>query len=218
MIETIDLLPLGKGNPDKCPYFVNCTIKPKFLEYQIRNLVINGPEYRAEIPNKILVDFSSPNIAKNMHVGHLRSTIIGESLCRVLESLGHKLDRVNHIGDWGTQFGMLITHLDSVYPNYLQETPNIQDLQIFYQDAKLKFDNDEEFRSRARQAVVNLQRGESKEINAWRTICDISKQEYQSIYRRLNVTITDVGESFYNDMIDPMIKDLQNRRIIGNFI
>lgn len=150
-----------------------------------------------------------------MHVGHLRSTIIGDSLCRVLESMGHNVMRINHIGDWGTQFGMLITHLDSVFPDYLENMPDIQDLQNFYQNAKVKFDTDEEFRSKARQAVVNLQKGNQKELKAWKVICDISKQEYDSIYHRLGIKITDVGESFYNDKIPPLIQKLEKQGVIG---
>lgn len=186
---------------DKWPYYLNFVINNSFIEQSIRKMLINGPEYKAETSENILVDFSSPNIAKNMHVGHLRSTIIGESLWRVLESLGHNVHRVNHIGDWGTQFGMLITHLDSTYPNYLSETPNINDLQTFYQAAKARFDSDSEFQNKSREAVVNLQNHNPKEIEAWRIICKISKIQYDSIYQRLGVTINDVGESFYNNML-----------------
>lgn len=112
---------------------------------------------------------------------------------------------------------MLITHLDSEYPDYLNHTPSIQDLQKFYQNAKQRFDSDETFRETARQAVVNLQSGCEKETNAWKTIVDISKQEYNSIYKRLGVKITDVGESFYNSRIPTMIQLLENRKIIGIF-
>merc|ERR1712147_261109 len=93
----------------------------------------------------VLVDFSSPNIAKEMHVGHLRSTIIGDSICRVLEFCGHDVRRVNHVGDWGTQFGMLITHMEEAYPDFLQNPPNITDLTTFYKNAKKRFDDDEAF-------------------------------------------------------------------------
>jgi arginyl-tRNA synthetase len=203
---------------DKWPYFLNFVINNRFIEQSIRHMLINGPEYKADISENILVDFSSPNIAKNMHVGHLRSTIIGESLWRVFESLGHTVQRVNHIGDWGTQFGMLITHLNSTYPNYLSETPNINDLQTFYQAAKARFESDPDFQQKAREAVVNLQNHNPKEIEAWRVICKISKIQYDSIYQRLGVTINDVGESFYNDMLPELIEDLQNQKIIGKHL
>lgn len=104
----------------------------------------------------VLVDFSSPNIAKNMHVGHLRSTIQGDSICRIFEFLGYNVLRVNHVGDWGTQFGMLIQELEENFPDYLENTPNIADLQTFYQNAKKRFDADEEFKKKAHENVVKL--------------------------------------------------------------
>ena len=210
VVDKIELLQLGKGKVETSPHFINLYLKPSFIEKLIIDLLLKGPAYKAEEPLKYLVDFSSPNIAKNMHVGHLRSTIIGESICRILESLGHSVDRINHIGDWGTQFGMLIAHLDSAYPNYLEEMPNINDLQAFYQNAKKRFDSDKEFKEKARQIVVNLQNGCSKERNAWKIIWDISKVEYDSIYKRLDIKINDVGESFYNDQIPTLIKQLEN--------
>ena len=133
--------------------------------------------------NKILIDFSSPNIAKNMHVGHLRSTIIGDSISKILESWDHKVLRINHIGDWGTQFGMLITHLDSAFPNYLTKPPSIDDLQGFYQAAKQRFDSDPDFQLKSRKAVVNLQKSKEKETKAWKIIWQISKKEYDEIYK-----------------------------------
>lgn len=104
----------------------------------------------------MLVDFSSPNIAKNMHVGHLRSTIIGDSICRIFEFLGHDVRRTNHVGDWGTQFGMLIQELSDNFPDFLQSTPDITDLQTFYQNAKKRFDSDEAFKKKAHENVVKL--------------------------------------------------------------
>jgi hypothetical protein len=108
------------------------------------------------LKQRVLVDFSSPNIAKNMHVGHLRSTIQGDSICRVFEFLGHDVIRHNHVGDWGTQFGMLIAELGDAYPNFLKETPEVSDLQKFYQNSKKRFDNEPEFTARSRANVVKL--------------------------------------------------------------
>jgi len=105
---------------------------------------------------RVLVDFSSPNIAKNMHVGHLRSTIQGDSICRIFEFLGYQVDRVNHVGDWGTQFGMLIAELDDNFPDFVKQPPNITDLQTFYQNAKKRFDEEPEFKPRAQANVVKL--------------------------------------------------------------
>ena len=110
--------------------------------------------------NRVLVDFSSPNIAKNMHVGHLRSTIQGDSIARILEFLGYDVLRVNHVGDWGTQFGMLIEELNDKYPDFLTSSPDLGDLQTFYQNAKKRFDQEEDFKKKAQQNVVKLQSGE----------------------------------------------------------
>lgn len=126
-----------------------------------------------------MVDFSSPNIAKDMHVGHLRSTIIGDSVCRILEFLDHDVLRVNHLGDWGTQFGMLITELTEQYPDFLTNPPNIQDLVVFYKQAKKRFDNDPEFMKRSRENVVKLQQGDEDSRKAWKLLCAISEKEFQ---------------------------------------
>ena len=120
------------------------------------NIILNDVKYEAEHKQKIVVDFSSPNIAKDMHVGHLRSTIQGDSLSRILEFLGHEVVRTNHVGDWGTQFGMLIAHLQDNYPDFMSNPPNIQDLQKFYQGAKARFDSEEGFADRSRENVVKL--------------------------------------------------------------
>ena len=139
----------------------------------------------------VIVDFSSPNIAKEMHVGHLRSTIIGtwagcgaasigfdavwtigESICRVLEFLGHKVERINHVGDWGTQFGMLICHLRSAYPDFLTSPPPISDLTAFYKQAKARFDAEPDFKTQARDEVVRLQSGAEDSLAAWKVLCD----------------------------------------------
>ena len=111
---------------------------------------------KSESKGRVLVDFSSPNIAKNMHVGHLRSTIQGDSICRCFEFLGYDVKRVNHVGDWGTQFGMLIAELNASFPNWLNEKIQISDLQTFYQNAKKRFDSDEEFKKVALENVVKL--------------------------------------------------------------
>ncbi|CAI2362610.1 unnamed protein product [Moneuplotes crassus] len=213
VFEKVELAQLGRGPSEKSPFFMNFFLKTSCIEEVIKKTIAEEVSFSTE-PSKILIDFSSPNIAKNMHVGHLRSTIIGDSISRVLEFTGNDVQRINHIGDWGTQFGMLITHLDSAFPNYLDEVPSIDDLQSFYQEAKRKFDQDPKFQERARRAVVNLQKGEQKEISAWKVICKISKVQYDNIYKRLDIKIKDVGESFYNDMIPSIISDLERKKII----
>jgi arginyl-tRNA synthetase len=136
----------------------------------------------------VVVDFSSPNIAKEMHVGHLRSTIIGETVCRTLEYLGHEVRRCNHLGDWGTQFGMLISYMQDTHPNFLDEIPEIKDLDEFYKKAKQRFDKDEDFKKRSQETVVRLQSLDEKCIKAWQTICEVSRQEFNKIYKRLKIT------------------------------
>lgn len=138
--------------------FLFAVIKDTFLEDHINVILKKGIKLEAQTKT-VVVDFSSPNIAKEMHVGHLRSTIIGESICRILEFLGHKVHRVNHLGDWGTQFGMLICHLKEAYPDFLTSLPVLSDLTAFYKQAKDKFDNNPEFKKRAQLMVVELQNG-----------------------------------------------------------
>lgn len=160
---------------------------------------------------RVIVDFSSPNIAKEMHVGHLRSTIIGDSICRVLEFLNHDVLRINHLGDWGTQFGMLIAHLQDMFPNYKTHSPPISDLQAFYKESKKRFDEDEEFKKRAYSCVVQLQSGQPDYIAAWKLICNVSHQEFQKIYDRLDIQITNRGESFYQSRMDKIVKELKDK-------
>jgi arginyl-tRNA synthetase len=161
----------------------------------------------------VVVDFSSPNIAKEMHVGHLRSTIIGEATCRVLEFSGHEVHRLNHLGDWGTQFGMLIEYMKETFPNFETELPDVSDLQEFYKSAKKRFDDDAEFKTRAQKAVVSLQAGDKFARNAWQRICDVSRKAFQIIYDRLDIVIEERGESWYNEMIPGIVEQLQQQGI-----
>ncbi|KAL0279634.1 UNVERIFIED_CONTAM: hypothetical protein PYX00_001145 [Menopon gallinae] len=160
---------------------------------------------------RVVVDFSSPNIAKEMHVGHLRSTIIGDSICNLLEYLGHDVVRVNHVGDWGTQFGMLIAHLQDMFPDYLNKSPPIQDLQAFYKESKKRFDEDEEFKKRAYNCVVSLQSHQPDYLKAWNLICDVSRKEFQKVYDRLGIKLTEKGESFYQSRMESLVKELEER-------
>jgi arginyl-tRNA synthetase len=159
----------------------------------------------------VVVDFSSPNIAKEMHVGHLRSTIIGDSLARVLEFRGHPVLRLNHVGDWGTQFGMLITHLKQVAPEALDtaDAVDLGDLVAFYRQAKARFDADETFQTTAREEVVKLQAGDPVSLKAWGLLCDQSRREFQKIYNRLDIRLSERGESFYNPYLQGVVDDLR---------
>ncbi len=200
------------------PGFINLKLKPSYLETQLKSLYQDQHLGIEKIGNssKVIVDFSSPNIAKEMHVGHLRSTIIGDCIARTLEFLGYDVLRLNHVGDWGTQFGMLITYLKEVYPDALTQADALEigDLVNFYKQAKKRFDEDDEFQEAAREAVVKLQSGDEKSLKAWQLLCDQSRREFQKIYDRLDVNLTERGESFYNPYLDDVIKALDEQGIL----
>ena len=165
---------------------------------------------------RVIVDFSSPNIAKEMHVGHLRSTIIGDSVCKILEFCGHTVHRTNHVGDWGTQFGMLITHMKEEYPDLLTNPPNITDLTNIYKASKKRFDDDAAFKERSRHAVVALQAGEPESRAIWQLLCELSRVEFQKVYDLLGVELEEVGESFYNPLIPDAIELCRKAGIVEN--
>ncbi len=162
-------------------------------------------------PETVVVDMSSPNLAKEMHVGHLRSTVIGESVSRIMEFVGHTVKRVNHVGDWGTQFGMLLAHLRSTRPNALEDLDNLQigDLEQFYVEAKRHFDADEAFADAARRTVVELQSGHPETLRIWNSFCRESLRHCHAVYDILGITkLIDRGESFYNDKLSDVVDDL----------
>ena len=194
------------------PGFINLRLKTDYLQIQLQQIL--GDE-RLNIPKvnpkqKMIVDFSSPNIAKEMHVGHLRSTIIGDSIARVLEFQGHEVLRLNHVGDWGTQFGMLITYLREVYPEALTTADALVlgDLVEFYRQAKVRFDQDETFKKTSRQEVVRLQAGAEDSRRAWQLLCEQSRREFQLIYDDLGIKLTERGESFYNQFLPQIVEEL----------
>lgn len=195
------------------PGFVNVFLSDHFVISRVHHILKNGVQAMPCDKMKIAVDFSSPNIAKDMHVGHLRSTIIGDAMCRILEFQGHEVVRINHVGDWGTQFGMLICYLMDSFPNWQEEMPNIQDLTSMYKNAKARFDLEPEFVDRARQKVVELQSGDKLALQVWNVLCDISRKEFQKVYDRLDVKLNECGESFYNDMIPMVIQLLKDKGI-----
>ncbi len=194
------------------PGFINLTLKPERLAAEVQARLgdqrLGVPAVEQAAP--VVVDFSSPNIAKEMHVGHLRSTIIGDSLARVLEFRGHPVLRLNHVGDWGTQFGMLITHLKQVAPEALDtaDAVDLGDLVAFYREAKKRFDEDEAFQTTSREEVVKLQGGDPVSLKAWGLLCDQSRREFQKIYDRLDIRLSERGESFYNPYLEGVVKDL----------
>jgi arginyl-tRNA synthetase len=179
------------------------------------------PPKKTTQKKKIIVDYSSPNIAKEMHVGHLRSTIIGDTLANVLSFMGHDVIRLNHVGDWGTQFGMLVEHMRDEYPDALEnrngkkekkvEDVNLGDLVTLYKSAKKRFDMDDTFKQRAREGVVKLQSGDGESLAAWETLCTASRIEYQKIYDRLSIVgLIERGESYYNQYLDELVSDLSS--------
>ena len=197
------------------PGYININIRAETISGFVKQTVL---EQQAKPPIldslRVVVDFSSPNIAKEMHVGHLRSTIIGESICRLLEWVGHDVLRLNHMGDWGTQFGMLIAHLEDEFPDYLTVSPPISDLQMFYKSAKVRFDEEENFKKRAYELVVKLQRYDPPVYKAWQLICDVSKRDFDSIYERLDVSIIPRGESFYQELMDETVEELKRSNLL----
>ncbi|XP_055624227.1 probable arginine--tRNA ligase, cytoplasmic [Toxorhynchites rutilus septentrionalis] len=188
--------------------FVNVFLDKSFGASAIMAILKNGVQPPTCEKKRVIVDFSSPNIAKEMHVGHLRSTIIGDSISRFLEYLGHDVLRLNHVGDWGTQFGMLIAHLQERFPDYQNVSPPIGDLQAFYKESKARFDSDEPFKKRAYACVVKLQSGDNESLKAWKLICDVSRKEFQKVYDRLDVKLIERGESFYQEGMEEIVKEL----------
>ena len=220
------------------PGFINLTLRPEALVAEVASRLADsrlgvplvgaaaavggsgaapdaGGEDGIQAPSPpaepVIVDFSSPNIAKEMHVGHLRSTIIGDCLARVLAFRGHAVLRLNHVGDWGTQFGMLITHLKQVAPEALTtaDAVDLGDLVAFYRQAKQRFDEDEAFQTTAREEVVKLQAGDPVSRRAWQLLCDQSRREFQLIYDRLGIELQERGESFYNPYLPAVVADLE---------
>lgn len=194
------------------PGFINIFLDPAFLADNV-NRALQSKRLGVATPQvqTIVVDYSAPNVAKEMHVGHLRSTIIGDASVRTLEFLGHKVIRANHVGDWGTQFGMLIAYLEKQQQENAGEMA-LADLEGFYREAKKHYDEDEAFAERARSYVVKLQGGDEYFLQMWRKLVDITMSQNQITYDRLNVTLTrdDVmGESLYNPMLPGIVADLK---------
>jgi arginyl-tRNA synthetase len=197
------------------PGFINVRISPNWLAKQLQEVArderLGIPAVSA--PQTVVIDYSGPNIAKQMHVGHLRSTIIGDAISRVIEFQGNDVIRQNHIGDWGTQFGMLIQHLTS---SVADSASSIDDLEGFYRLAKKRFDEDSSFQAQSRERVVQLQSGRPEEIRCWQTIVVETRRHYQPLYQRLNAKLRqehERGESFYNGFLADVVKELRDKEI-----
>lgn len=197
------------------PGFINIFLKTDFIA-QLNEAALNDNKLNltlASHPQNVVVDYSAPNVAKEMHVGHLRSTIIGDATVRVLEFLGHHVIRANHVGDWGTQFGMLIAYLEKMQNENANDMA-LADLESFYRAAKKHYDEDEIFAEKARNYVVKLQGGDEYCRNMWRKLVDITMTQNVATYQRLNVTLSledTMGESIYNALLPDIVADLKSK-------
>ena len=219
VLENLDPGDWGEQLSVAGPGFINIRLKDDFLTGQL-SAVQEDPKLGTpphEHPQQVVVDYSHPNLAKEMHVGHLRSTIIGDAICRVLEFLGEKVLRHNHVGDWGTQFGMLLAYLDEREAAGQSASGELADLEGFYRAAKERFDSDPAFADTARGAVVKLQAGDDHYRQVWQTFIDESLRHCQAVYDQLNITLTPedvVPESFYNDDLPKVIDDLASAGLL----
>jgi arginyl-tRNA synthetase len=199
------------------PGFINLRLSESFLVSQALQMAsdsglgVGGGQEGSR--GRVVVDYSAPNVAKEMHVGHLRSSVIGDALCRLLEREGYDVIRENHVGDWGTPFGMLIEHLVDVADGGAVEELTVSDLDAFYREARTCFDSDEEFAERSRRRVVKLQSGDRETLDLWRLLVAESMRHFEEVYSRLGVLLTPedvVGESYYNSMLDSLVEDLDD--------
>lgn len=200
------------------PGFINIFLKPAYLSEKVERM-IREPHLDIPLPlqpQKIIVEFSSPNTAKELHVGHLRSTIIGDSMARLFEFLGQNVVRLNHVGDWGTQFGMLIGHMKDQHRDVLEgkAATDLSQLMQWYKESKQRFDVEAEFKKKAQLEVVKLQGGDVENLAAWKLICAVSRKGYQEIYDLLDVKITERGESYYNPLLKQTVADLEALGIV----
>ncbi|KAA0156312.1 hypothetical protein FNF29_01105 [Cafeteria roenbergensis] len=200
------------------PGFINIFVNDGLLTSRCASILKEGLQAPPRRPRHVAIDYSSPNIAKDMHVGHLRSTIIGDAISRILEYAGHRISRINHVGDWGTQFGMLLAHLKDTFPDYETRTPDISNLTVLYKEAKVRFDDksDPEFKQRAYKEVVALQAGDEVNLRLWRTMVEVSAAMFNDVYKRLGVHpgLYLCGESFYNPLIPSTIEELSSKGLL----
>ena len=214
VLDKADLQDIAEKTEIAGPGFINIFLKNTWLAENI-NRAVQDPKLGVHNQEKqtVVVDYSSPNVAKEMHVGHLRSTIIGDAVVRTLEFLGNHVIRANHVGDWGTQFGMLIAYLEKMENEHASEM-ELSDLEAFYRAAKKHYDEDPVFAEKARNYVVKLQSGDEYCRTMWQKLVKITMQQNQHNYDRLNVTLTDkdvMGESLYNPMLPGIVEDLKKQ-------
>jgi arginyl-tRNA synthetase len=196
------------------PGFINLTLAGEFLASELRDMLLDPARLDVQLASpskKVVVDYAAPNVAKPMHVGHLRSTIIGDCLVRLLEFVGHNVIKENHVGDWGTPFGMLIEHLVDIGEDEAVSELAVGDLELFYQQARAAYDSDPAFAERASERVVLLQSGDPETLELWRLLVNQSLSYFDDILARLGTKLTRddvVGESYYNPLLPAVVDDL----------
>ncbi len=202
------------------PGFINIHVDPLWISKALTHII---KEDRASlgvkktpVKERVICEFSSPNIAKEMHVGHLRSTIIGDAIANLLEFLGFDVLRLNHVGDWGTQFGMLIAYIKHFHPEKMQDlsTTSLEELMHLYKKAKAEFDASPSFKKEAQEEVPKLQAHDPTSIAIWKEICAISRRSYEAIYKRLGIRLTERGESFYNPYLKGVVEDFEQKGLV----
>lgn len=218
IVDAVELDDVAESLDIAGPGFINVKLKPEWLASKVESALQDARlSVELEDKQKVVVDLSSPNLAKEMHVGHLRSTIIGDAVARTIEFLGHDVIRQNHMGDWGTQFGMLIAHLQDKLNADEVATTALSDLEDFYREAKVRFDDEAGFADRAREYVVKLQGGDEACLKLWQQFIDVSIQHSEEVYDKLNVKLTHddiMGESAYNPMLPGIVADLKEQGIV----
>lgn len=219
VLSVLDLTDIAEKVEIAGPGFINIFLKDSWLSQELVRLRqserLDVP--LVEKPETVVVDYSAPNLAKEMHVGHLRSTVIGDAVVRTLEFLGHKVVRQNHVGDWGTQFGMLLAYMERLRAEQSEISMALSDLESFYREAKKCFDEEEAFATRARELVVELQSGDEQCLKLWEEFIEISLTHCEETYKMLGVSLErkDVmPESAYNDDLQNVINDLEAQGLI----
>lgn len=214
ILDAVDLNDIAEKCEIAGPGFINIHLLKSWVAQQVEQSSQDARlNIQKVVSQTVVVDYSSPNLAKEMHVGHLRSTIIGDAVVKVLEFLGHRVIRQNHMGDWGTQFGMLLAHLSDQLEQS-QASTALSDLEDFYRAAKVRFDNEEGFADRAREYVVKLQGSDPECLTLWEQFIDISIAHSEQVYEQLGVSLRrqDVmGESAYNPDLPVLVEDLKAR-------
>ena len=219
VLDNLDVTDVADKVEIAGPGFINIFLKSEWIAVEVARVLQNARLDVQEVsqPQTIVVDYSSPNLAKEMHVGHLRSTVIGDSVVRTLEFLGHHVIRQNHVGDWGTQFGMLLAYMERLRQTNDEISMVLSDLEVFYRDAKKCFDEDADFATRARELVVALQSGDEQCLALWDEFIDISLTHCEETYKMLGVSLKRehvMPESAYNDDLASVVAELDEQGLL----